>query len=128
MQQTVDNLSTSLEQAVRTYPVNMLLEQYCYKSAAGLLQLVRFYVCILERYGTLRISKYSPQNGALNLYVGHLQNARLPSSEVLHTPLYLHGLGVHLSWITTPENKYIHIFSFVHVSTTGTKFKGKMYV
>jgi hypothetical protein len=33
------------EQAVRTHPVDKLLEQYCYKSAAGLLQLVRFYVC-----------------------------------------------------------------------------------
>jgi hypothetical protein len=44
-QQAVENLSTSWEQAVRTYPVDKLLEQYCYKSAAGLLQLVRFYVC-----------------------------------------------------------------------------------
>jgi hypothetical protein len=25
--------------------VDKLLEQYCYKSAVGLLQLVRFYVC-----------------------------------------------------------------------------------
>jgi hypothetical protein len=38
-------LSTSWEQAVRTHPVDKLLEQHCYKSAAGLLQLVRFYVC-----------------------------------------------------------------------------------
>jgi hypothetical protein len=30
---------------VRTHPVDKLLEQHCYKSAAGLLQLVRFYVC-----------------------------------------------------------------------------------
>jgi hypothetical protein len=44
-QQAVDNLSTSWEQAVRTHPVDKLLEQHCYKSAAGLLQLVRFYVC-----------------------------------------------------------------------------------
>jgi hypothetical protein len=36
------NLSTSWEQAVRTHPVDKLLEQHCYKSAAGLLQLVRF--------------------------------------------------------------------------------------
>jgi hypothetical protein len=36
-------LSTSWEQAVRTHPVDKLLEQHCYKSAAGLLQLVRFY-------------------------------------------------------------------------------------
>ena len=43
-QQAVDNLSTSWEQAVRTHPVDKLLEQHCYKSAAGLLQLVRFYV------------------------------------------------------------------------------------
>jgi hypothetical protein len=44
-QQAVDNLSTSWEQAVRTHPVDKLLEQHCYKSAAGSLQLVRFYVC-----------------------------------------------------------------------------------
>jgi hypothetical protein len=31
---------------VRTHPVDKLLEKHCYKSAAGLLQLVRFYVCI----------------------------------------------------------------------------------
>ena len=31
---------------MRTHPVGKLLEQHCYKSAAGLLQLVRFYVCI----------------------------------------------------------------------------------
>jgi hypothetical protein len=35
-------LSTSWEQAVRTHPVDKLLEQHCYKSAAGLLQLVGF--------------------------------------------------------------------------------------
>jgi hypothetical protein len=44
-QQAVDNLSTSWEQAVRTHPIDKLLEQHCYKSAAGLLQLVCFYVC-----------------------------------------------------------------------------------
>ena len=47
-QQAVDNLSTSWEQAVRTHPVDKLLEQHCYKSAAGLLQLVRF-TCVLPR-------------------------------------------------------------------------------
>ena len=45
-QQAVDNLSTSCQQAVRTHPVDKLLEQHCYKSAAGLLQRVHFYVCI----------------------------------------------------------------------------------
>ena len=45
-EQVVDNLSTSWEQAVRTHVVDKLLEQHCYKSAAGLLQLVRFCVCI----------------------------------------------------------------------------------
>ena len=43
----VDNLSTSWEQAVRTHPVDKLLENHCYRSAAGLLQLVRFYVCAM---------------------------------------------------------------------------------
>jgi hypothetical protein len=47
-QQAVDNLSTSWEQAVRTHPVDKLLEQHCYKSSAGLLQLVRF-TCVLPR-------------------------------------------------------------------------------
>jgi hypothetical protein len=42
-QQAVDKLSTSWEQAVRTHPVDKLTEQHCYKSAAGLLQLVCFY-------------------------------------------------------------------------------------
>ena len=31
---------------MRTHSVDKLLEQHCYKSAAGLLQLVRFYVRI----------------------------------------------------------------------------------
>jgi hypothetical protein len=44
-QQLCSKLSTSWEQAVRTYPVDKLLEQHCYKSAAGLLQRVCFYVC-----------------------------------------------------------------------------------
>jgi hypothetical protein len=37
-------MSTSWEQAVQTHPDDKLLEQHCYKSAAGLLQLVRFDV------------------------------------------------------------------------------------
>ena len=32
------------------YPVDKLLEQHCYTSAAGLLQLVRFYVCTCNHY------------------------------------------------------------------------------
>jgi hypothetical protein len=40
-QQAVDNLSTSWEQAVGTFTVAKLcMEQHCYKSAAGLLQLL----------------------------------------------------------------------------------------
>ena len=34
-----------LSQAVRTHHGDKLLEQHCYKFAAGLLQLVRFYAC-----------------------------------------------------------------------------------
>jgi uncharacterized membrane protein len=45
-------LSTSWEQAVRTHPVDKLLEHHCYKSAAGLLQLVRFYVCVVQTQTT----------------------------------------------------------------------------
>ena len=39
---------------MRTHPVDKLLEQHCYKSAAGLLQLMRFYV---YRIRTNRISR-----------------------------------------------------------------------
>ena len=45
-QQAFDNLSTYWEQAVRTHPDDQLLEQHGYKSAAGLLKHVRFYVYI----------------------------------------------------------------------------------
>ena len=56
-QQAVDNLSTTRwEEAVRKHPVHKLLEQHCYKSAAGLLQLVRFYVCI---YGICSLLNWS---------------------------------------------------------------------
>jgi hypothetical protein len=55
-QQAVDNLSTSWEQAVRTHLVDKLLERYCYKSAAGLLQHVRLYVYYsIEYYSTNKI-------------------------------------------------------------------------
>jgi hypothetical protein len=53
-EQPCSKLSTSRWQFVNhkmgtssgKHPVHKLLEQHCYKSAAGLLQLVRFYVCI----------------------------------------------------------------------------------
>jgi hypothetical protein len=44
-QQAIDNLTRSWKQAMWTHPVDKLLEQHCYKSAAGLLQHVHFYVC-----------------------------------------------------------------------------------
>ena len=56
-QQAVDNLSTSWEQAMQTHLVDKLLEQHCYKSAAGLLQPVRFYVCRLGRKHMHMLSK-----------------------------------------------------------------------
>jgi hypothetical protein len=43
--QAVDNLSTSWEQAVRTHSDNKLLNQHWQKCAAGLIEVVRFYVC-----------------------------------------------------------------------------------
>ena len=43
--QTCSNLSTSWEQTERINLVTSLLQQACYKSAAGLLQVVRFCVC-----------------------------------------------------------------------------------
>ena len=53
--QAVDKLSTSWEQAARTHPVDKLLEQHCCKSAAGLLQLVRYYVCTLRKLYQLNL-------------------------------------------------------------------------
>jgi hypothetical protein len=47
------SLSTSWEQAVQTHPVDKLLEQHCYKSAAALLQLVRFYVILAKGFDSL---------------------------------------------------------------------------
>ena len=41
----VNKLGTT---SASTCPVNKLLQHTCYKSAAGLLQVVRFYVCILH--------------------------------------------------------------------------------
>jgi hypothetical protein len=43
---------------VRTHPVDKLLEQHCYKSAAGLLQLVRFtcvHVCSVRYFAEYNI-------------------------------------------------------------------------
>jgi hypothetical protein len=68
-QQPCSKLSTSWEQAVRTHPVDKLLEQHCYKSAAGLLQLVRIYVCTYKPrlhdshfgYGTLKFWHADPR-------------------------------------------------------------------
>ena len=39
---------------MRTHPVDKLLEQHCYKSAAGLLQLVRLYVCNMQTKQIIR--------------------------------------------------------------------------
>ena len=46
---------------MRTHPVHKLLKQYCYKFAAGLLQLVRFYACIdcTDAQGKLRLNLHS---------------------------------------------------------------------
>jgi hypothetical protein len=50
-------LSTSWEQAVRTHPVDKLLQQHRYKSAAGLLQLVRFYSKTLHQQHQTLVQK-----------------------------------------------------------------------
>jgi hypothetical protein len=53
------------EQVVGTHPVDKLLERHCYKSAAGLLQLVRFYVrCCIPSVVVLRVSVTVPENEA----------------------------------------------------------------
>jgi hypothetical protein len=62
-------LSTSWEQAVRTHPVDKLLEQHCYKSAAGLLQLARSYVYTTHLVGQFF---FNIQDGAVdNQFVVH---------------------------------------------------------
>ena len=40
---------TTCQQVVELQDDNKLLKQHCYKSAAGLLQLVRFYVCSRDK-------------------------------------------------------------------------------
>ena len=44
---------------MRTHPDDKLLEQHCHKSAAGLLQYVRFYVCVQlpEKYKNFDVSE-----------------------------------------------------------------------
>ena len=46
---------------MRTHAVDKLLEQYCYKSAAGLLQLVRFYVTSCVRTACPKMSTSKQQ-------------------------------------------------------------------
>jgi hypothetical protein len=83
-QQAVDNLSTSWEQAVRTHPVDKLLEQNCHKSAAGLLQLVRFYVCKVKLMANTfalctKLGEINWKNGCLKM---------LKSQNVTNVPCY----------------------------------------
>ena len=52
-QQAVDNLSTSWEQAVRTHPVDKLLEQHCYLSLLQVcynLWVLRVYFMVYTRF------------------------------------------------------------------------------
>ena len=56
---TLVNLSTSWEQAVRTHPDDKLLVQHCYKSAAGLLQLVCFYIRVWAWFKSVSGGKYA---------------------------------------------------------------------
>ena len=46
---------------MRAHPVNKLLQQTCYKSAASLLQVVHFYVCMLSP----RVRKHAQFNSLL---------------------------------------------------------------
>ena len=62
-----------------------------------------------------------PHNGALNLYVGQVQNARFPSSDVLHLPLFLQGLGEHLSFLTTPARKHANNYSIFNAKNKVTQ-------
>ena len=41
---------------MRTHPDDKLLEQHCYKSVVGLLQLVRFYVCTKRAMDSICLS------------------------------------------------------------------------
>jgi hypothetical protein len=67
-------MPTSWEQAVRTHPVDKLLEQYCYKFAAGLLQFVRFYVCSSADKPWQLIVKYSSVGDILQINTHGLVN------------------------------------------------------
>jgi hypothetical protein len=62
---------------VRTHPVDKLLEQHCYKSAAGLLQLVRFYVCSLN----ILLKQQS-----VTFWYTHARSIRTARWATVHTP------------------------------------------
>jgi hypothetical protein len=90
-QEAVENLSTNWKQAVRTHPVDKLLEQHCYKSAAGLLQLESFYVCIMNMHGGFFV-----QNKLRKSYI--LEKRR----EYLHQTAFFE-----VSWLNA-MNKYLY--------------------
>jgi hypothetical protein len=64
-------MSTSWEQAVRTHPVDKLLEQF---ATRGLLQLVRFYVCSSADKPWQLIVKYSSVGDILQINMHGLVN------------------------------------------------------
>ena len=74
---------------MRTHPVDKLLEQHCYKSAAGLLQLERFYVCSMNMVGFC-------QNKLTKPYI--LEKRR----EYLHQTAFFE-----VSWLNA-MNKYLY--------------------
>jgi hypothetical protein len=66
---------------MRTHPVDKLLEQHCYKSAAGLLQLVRFYLCNVCVYVLNAIQFTRIRNLKLNACMVPLFHSMITLSE-----------------------------------------------
>jgi hypothetical protein len=111
-QQAVDNLSTSWEQAMRTHPVDKLLEQHRYKSAAGLLQLVGF-TCVL--YGFF--IRFQPSNWRYVIW----SISKVDSFWIYFITLVRVGVG--FRFVTQPFNTSSIFRKWRHVSlVVGNKY------
>ena len=95
---------------MRTHPVDKLLEQHWYKSAAGLLQLVRFYVYIaLAQIGINSAGKFKKRdearashqttNFALYFSVGQL--SCISSAFLMDVDINVLGTELNQVWFET---------------------------
>ena len=111
LRQACSNLSTSLGQPVRAHPVNKSLQQTCYKSAAGLLQDVRFYV-MQVCYKMCVICECLHRNVFLLDYPGRRQIWRMFRDNRTKLLLIFYLVEVAVNPIHTVSN-----FSLLHASS-----------